>query len=65
MSFTAKYAGRCNSADCRYGDNHVRVGDDADYHDDELMHAECAADARRGHGTCCPNCWQYHRGECA
>lgn len=63
-TFTAKYSGRCNSGDCDYGDNRIRQGDEVDYFDDELMHASCATRARRADAPCCPNCWQYHRGEC-
>lgn len=65
MSFGAKYSGRCTSADCNYGDNRISVGDECDYFDDEIMHAACAARARRGEPPICPECFQYHRGECA
>lgn len=64
MSFSARYAGRCMSDDCNYGDNCIAIGDDCDYFDDEIMHTECAARARRGEPPMCNNCWQHHRGEC-
>jgi hypothetical protein len=64
MSFQAKYAGYCNAEDCSYGDTQIRPGDQVEYLDDQLMHVECAAHQRRGHGPLCPNCFQEHRGEC-
>lgn len=65
MSFAAKYSGRCDSDPCRYSDGIIREGDEVEYFDDELMHSECAKNARRGDPPRCPKCWLYHRGECA
>lgn len=65
MSFAAKYAGSCASDECRYGATLIDIGDEVDYHDDELMHVACAAAARRGDPPLCKACFTYHRGECA
>lgn len=64
MSFEARYPGSCASEDCRYGDGRIREGDEVEYHDDELMHLECAKAARRGDPPLCRKCITYHRGEC-
>jgi hypothetical protein len=65
MTFSARYAGRCNAQSCYYGDGQIRAGDDVTYHDDELMHAECAAGAKRGEPPLCKDCNMFHAGgEC-
>jgi hypothetical protein len=64
MGFAAKYAGRCASDDCLYGDNRIREGDDVEYVDDELQHQECANVGRRGGPPLCGQCFTYHRGDC-
>ncbi|OYN80441.1 hypothetical protein [Mycolicibacterium sphagni] len=65
MSFQARYTGACAAERCRYyPDDLIREGDDVDYLDDELMHAECAKATRRGEPPMCPNCFTHHRGEC-
>lgn len=65
MSFDAKYAGRCAAENCNYGDAQIRIGDDVEYQDDELMHTACAARTRRGEPPLCGQCFTYHQGECA
>lgn len=64
MTFEARYAGRCAAAHCNYGDSQIRPGDDVEYHDDELMHRSCAANARRDDFPACRKCFTYHAGEC-
>jgi hypothetical protein len=65
MSFAAKYTGRCHNDDCGYDDNRIWEHDEVDYFDGELMHTNCATPARRdADRPICPDCWQYHQGEC-
>jgi hypothetical protein len=64
MAFPARFPGRCNSSSCRYEDAAISIGDDVDYHQDVLMHTECAARERRNEPPLCRRCWEYHRGEC-
>lgn len=63
MTFQAKYAGYCRAEDCNYGDRKIRVGDECDYVEDEIVHAECV-DEKKDDTPLCGKCFTYHRGEC-
>ena len=60
MSFEAKYAGICGSCTER-----IRPGDDVNYVEGELVHADCdiAAPVERKTETC-PVCWLIRPCEC-
>lgn len=64
MTFSARFAGTCASPNCNY-DNRIRTNDACEYVDDEIMHAACAAAARRDEAIpYCGKCFCFHRGEC-
>lgn len=61
MSFAAKFAGYCHSADCNYGDNRISEGDDCAYVENEIMHKSCASRERvKSNTIVCKSCWQEH-----
>jgi len=62
-TFAARYGGPC-AAECG---SRIYPGDDVEYVDDELVHADCADDppaAARPAPPPCPACWTVHAGEC-
>lgn len=64
--FIASFGAAC-AAECG---ERIQPGQDVRYHDDELMHVECAEQvaarppARVELVRPCPSCWTVHAGEC-
>lgn len=53
MSFPARYPGRCAAA-CGHP---IEPGDDVQYVDDQLVHANCQPPAPERPAVVCTTCW--------
>jgi hypothetical protein len=63
MSFIARYDGECGFEDCPT--HFIHPGSEVEYADDVLMHASCAARARRSaQAPLCNVCTLHHYGAC-